>query len=70
MKPELSWVAVPLLTAVLWGVGVAADNPSPKNPPAAGENKAAPEKSKKASLRRKSFRALSLHSMPKWGRCR
>jgi hypothetical protein len=47
MKPELSWVAVPLLTAVLWGVGVAADNPTPKNPPAVGENKAAPEKPKK-----------------------
>ena len=50
MKPGLSWIAMPLLTFVLWGVGSAAENPSAKNPPAAGEKKAAPEKSKKGKF--------------------
>ena len=44
MKPGLSWLAIPFLTVALWGVGIAAENPPAKNPPAAGEKNAAPEK--------------------------
>ena len=56
MKTSVGWIAMPLLIVMLYGVAVAAESPSTKSPPAAGEVKSEPKKAKKAKPAAQKFR--------------
>ena len=70
MKRSTVWVSISLMIFALSGSALAAENSSTKDPPAVGETKGAPKKTKKAKPAAQSFVVRLPPSTPRQGPCR